>query len=500
MNRFSMSKKDYVFMILGLVAAILGVALSFWGGMKLGFTISVVLIFGIVTAYLFQGKLTVYGTICGILTLLEAGVFSYTVDALVNGFLVIAIFITAAIWFSSLRGYTENSGDFSLVPHVFASTFGISFGSIGKTFNGMFNSENKKVSGVWKVLVGILVSVPLLAIIIVLLSSADSAFEALLGNIADNIGKALLQILVGVITAPLLLSYMAGLRNTTKEGHTVEQKKGLSSPFVISFLAMLSLVYILYLFSQLAYLINGFAGILPQETTYAEYARRGFFEISFISGLNFLVLFLVLIITKKKEEKLPVVVTIESLFIALMNLFLVSTAMAKMLMYIKAYGLTQFRICTTGIMIFFGIVTIALIFRLFIKKVRVLRVAVVTAALVLLVLGYGDMDSKICAHNIKLYRAGITETNDCEVMYHLGLPGVPYLIDVYENDTSDSEKVMAEIELNSLCERYLNMYPEEGTDEVLYEPLKKEPGMWNYTYTRGIRMLQEWAKSHAENK
>ena len=47
-------------------------------------------------------------------------------------------------------------------------------------------------------------------------------------------------------------------------------------------LGMISLVYVLYLVSQLAYFSGGFSGILPKGYTMAEYARRGFFEMAWL--------------------------------------------------------------------------------------------------------------------------------------------------------------------------------------------------------------------------
>ncbi len=51
-------------------------------------------------------------------------------------------------------------------------------------------------------------------------------------------------------------------------------------------LGTVCLIYAVYLLSQLAYLGGGFAGILPDGYTLAEYARRGFFEMAWLSFIN----------------------------------------------------------------------------------------------------------------------------------------------------------------------------------------------------------------------
>ncbi|MFZ3102315.1 MAG: DUF4153 domain-containing protein [Desulfitobacteriaceae bacterium] len=48
---------------------------------------------------------------------------------------------------------------------------------------------------------------------------------------------------------------------------------------VLSALTALNLVFIVYFLSQLTYLFSAFNNRLPELMTYAEYARRGFFEL-----------------------------------------------------------------------------------------------------------------------------------------------------------------------------------------------------------------------------
>lgn len=46
------------------------------------------------------------------------------------------------------------------------------------------------------------------------------------------------------------------------------------------------LIYVLFIGLQVTYLFSAFTGNIPQDFTYAEYARRGFFELCYISLCN----------------------------------------------------------------------------------------------------------------------------------------------------------------------------------------------------------------------
>ena len=86
------------------------------------------------------------------------------------------------------------------------------------------------------------------------------------------------------------------MRKDEKKETVKKELKGIENVYVISFLSVLALVYLVYLFSQLAYFINGFFGILPEKFIPSSYARRGFFEMSVIAGINFVIIYLSLIL------------------------------------------------------------------------------------------------------------------------------------------------------------------------------------------------------------
>ena len=76
--------------------------------------------------------------------------------------------------------------------------------------------------------------------------------------------------------------------------------------------------------------INAFAGFLPENYTTAQYARRGFFEMTVICAINVaLISFSLLICKKDKKGNHPLAVRIICAFICLFSLIIVATVIGK---------------------------------------------------------------------------------------------------------------------------------------------------------------------------
>ena len=388
------------------------------------------------------------------------------------------MFFLGAIWFLSLTGKFEEKGELGIIPSVFSSVFKNAFGSIDRAMGGLFFSQNKKTKTFGKAIIGVLVAVPLLLIILPLLSSADMAFEGLLKQFGNNLGKRIFQIIVGVIFAPFVISYGCALKKDPKKETENKEAKTIDNVFVISFLGALSVVYLAYLFSQLAYFFDAFKGILPKEFIPSEYARRGFFEMSIIAGINLVIVFVSLLLSRKKENKPSKFVSALCVFVSLFTLVLISTAFAKMVLYINNFGLTVLRITTSGFMIFLFIVFLALIFRCFFDKVKVFRIALIAATVVLIALGFVNVEPFVAQYNVHAYKQQKLKTIDIDMISDLGLEGVPALYDIYTNVNNVKYKREAYEEL-----KRINKY--QNRDE------KRELGDWNLTEYKARKILND---------
>lgn len=478
-GNYLVKKRDYIFSALLVVACIAFTVLSLWGGFKAGFTVTYVMFFSIMTAYLYKREVNIsfFGALSGILALISSLVFGYSSNLGVNFYLYIIMFILSGIWFLSLSGKFEEHGELGIIGSVFSSVFGKAFGGISKTVKGIFSSGNGKAKGIGKAIIGILCAVPLLLIVLPVLCSADMAFEGLIKQFGDNMGKRVIQLIIGIVISPFVISYAMGLKKDIKKETKLKEPKTLENVFIISFLGVISLVYVAYLFSQLAYFFSAFQGILPEEYIPAQYARRGFFEMCVIAGINFALVFTAILLSRKKDKKPAKIVSALCIFISLFTLVLISTVIAKMVLYIQFFGMTVLRITTSGFMVFLFTVFIALILRCFTNRVKVVRIALISATVVLLVLGFGNVEGMVAKYNVEAYKSEKLQYIDIDTIENLGLSGVPALYDITENVDNYEYKKEARRALMRINEYYNNSDREIGdwrlTDQQAYDILDK---------------------------
>ena len=491
---FDMSTKDYVFAALSLVVSVLGVSLTLWGGFKLGYTISLILLFVLCTVYLVDKntKIKLYAAACAVLSLLGSVVFSLSLNGAVNFFLSVVIFCLFAVWFDSLNGSRSCSGDLGIIKNIFASTFGNGFPFASQAVRSVFG--NKKNNTLKTVMLGILCAVPVLMVVFPLLISSDAAFEGLISSVFGNLGSAVLKLILGSITAPLLVAYCFALKKNEKHNIASISISGVSPVGLVSFLGAISFCYLTYLFSQLAYFMSAFGKILPEEYTVAQYARRGFFEMSVIAAINFVLVFLSLIIVKKNEGKAPLSVKLITAFISLFTIIIIGTAISKMVLYIGSFGMTCLRVLTSAFMIILGITFLALIVRCFVKNVAVLKIALISSAVVLVAIGYINLEKTIARYNVAAYQSGKLETVDVEHIYDMGHSGIEYL-DILANDKNEDIAQQSEIYIRKNIDKMYDIWVDDQ-DRTHFKRKHTEFSKWNYTRERSYDILQKYLKNY----
>jgi hypothetical protein len=228
------------------------------------------------------------------------------------------------------------------------------------------------------------------------------------------------------------------------------QKAGsrISTITVNTVLGAVCLVYLVYLFSQLAYFAGGLAGILPEEFTMAEYARRGFFEMAVICTINLFVISLSVGLTRK-EDVSPLSTRILCLFIGIITLFLTVTSSAKMVMYIGSYGLTRLRVLTEVIILFMALATLFVCIWLFVRKMPYMKVIVLTALLLGSIVVWADVDTVVACYNVRAYQSGALETVDISHLKGLSDGAIPYIAEL----TRDSDQAIADRAKEALARR-----------------------------------------------
>ncbi len=315
--------------------------------------------------------------------------------------LVIQVFVAA--YFTGVTGGLYGGGTSSYIAadlwHTGISAPFINFGTIFPAFFSLFKKEKTKEKqkihpAVWGMVMGICA----LWFIIPLLIKADSNFLSGTTDFIDhllaslNIDSFMRTVVALVLSVPVFcylysLSY-SYINQTDKlfkkeELDTTRAKLRISPAVTLTvFMYMVCFVYILFIALQAEYLLGAFIGKLYSGMTYAEYARTGFFELCKVAAINLTLLAICNLLIIRNEAgkiKTPMVI------LCLLSLLLLSTATAKMAMYISVYGLTEKRIISTVFLLWLVVVFVMCIIRLY-KPYNLVKAAVMTGAVMFCVL------------------------------------------------------------------------------------------------------------------
>lgn len=277
--------------------------------------------------------------------------------------------------------------------------------------------QKKNIKVVGKVLMGLVAAVPMLIIIVGLLASADAAFEGTINfvftHIAFNADQLVGKFFIIVILFFMFFSYFYGLAHN----HFVEDRdarvQGKAAPvnhtFKLDFVVtstiatMLCLVYLIFCFSQLAYFLSAFNGILPIDFTAAEYARRGFFETLPLTGFNLLVIILLSWVVEVEIGKKSIYAKGMVSFITAFTLFMVMCALSKMFMYMQKYGLSLWRVYVAWFLVLSLLIVLVVFTKVFWQKMQVIKVVFIIFTVMYIGLNYSNVDYFIASQNVSLY-------------------------------------------------------------------------------------------------
>ena len=441
---FPTGKKELLFGIGAAVSGLATVNCLIFGGANLGFAVAVILSLCFAATYLWccGRKPGVYAIALMSLSAVIAAGFVRSNDGFVE--FVMAVFLFVAINLALCLQAGQNRRNAAGVTSLLdapRSFFMLGLGKLPESFCGLYRAMKNGGPGSKKagaVLAGLLVAVPVLLIVLPLLISADAAFEGLIAMLPDfNFGELFVTLVLGSVLTCLLYTRSVALCHAPKPSAAEGKIRHFNVLTVNTALIGLSLVYGVYLFSQLAYFVGGFAGVLPEGFTMAEYARRGFFEMAALCAINLTIIALAVGLVEK-EEKTPLSTELLCLFIGIVTVFFVITASAKMGMYIGSYGLTRLRVLTEVIMVFLGLATAVACAWLFVPKMPYMKVILIIALVMGAAVLWADVDTVVAAYNVSAYQAGALKSVDVEYLTTLSSGAVPYIAELAEDGHRDA--------------------------------------------------------------
>ena len=342
-----------------------------------------------------------------------------------NGLLFFLTFVFAAMlyvyWVMTTTGRSiDEKLTSSFIGDVAQQGFVVPFTNFGTGIAALAHRfKQGRFTGVVLGIVGILLFLPLLAAVVSLLVSADLAFETFLTGATaslnlDDVMRYLWQLVLGIPVALYLFGLVYG--NVTGRHTTTITKDSLAlttrliriAPHVMIYaaLAAFCLIYTLFFVVQGGYLFSGFTEKLPEAYTYAEYARRGFFELCAVAGINLVVLSIAHLLTRRELEEQPRELRFFTALISVFTLLLIATALSKMVLYIATYALTPLRVYTSWFMVLLAFIFVIVLVRQFVRF-NAARLIIVGFVVLFFALSFGNVDGMIARYNIGVYEAAL---------------------------------------------------------------------------------------------
>lgn len=451
--RAPVKTSDVVCAVIFFVLSVVSVDFGLFGGFHLGYAIAVsaVAIFTCVYGSL-NGRFTVAGGYFALCAVAISAAFAFYNSPASRLIQVVAVWVLLTL---SLLDITKSGayakGEWRSAMDIIRLMIITPFARMG-SFVGSVHDSLDKNSPAHKrfaaAAIGVACAVPALIIILPLLISSDAAFEELIRHtIFSDIPRLFGAVILGFGFFMLFFTALfAASKRIVVQKHEPAAKSsaGLNPAAVNSFVAVIAFVYIVYLLSQITYFFGAFSRLLPENFTVAEYARRGFFEMSAICAINLLLVALALILTKRNAQgRVPRSTKGLCIFIIAFSLAVIVTVCAKLALYMSNFGLTKLRVYTTVFCVMLAVVFICALIRLCARRFPYFRVCAVVIAAMGAVISLADVNTTIAYYNYEAYQSGVLSELDVAYFGELGDAGVPYLIELLDSKAFQYDAVDA---------------------------------------------------------
>jgi hypothetical protein len=318
---------------------------------------------------------------------------------------------------------------------------------------------------------GAVITLPIVIVFAILLGSADAVFAGYLDNfsgvfdfsgIPTLIARAALLgflawittgiIVVGVARRPLRQGvdadseqpaevYEGELDVPLAETHPdalaspIEKNKPPAFQMGIIESAMLlgsvALLFSAFTLIQFAYFFGGQDNISVEGYTYAEYARRGFFELLAVSVMTLALVLTLDWITVRRNKRHHQIFRSLSVVIVALIMVMILSASQRMELYEDAFGFTHLRVYVHVFILWLGGLFLVFLMSLFRLKRNVFSLGILIAAIgFLATINIINIDRYIAERNINRYRNG----RQLDVCYlrQLSVDALPAMLNLRE--------------------------------------------------------------------
>lgn len=205
------------------------------------------------------------------------------------------------------------------------------------------DTNKEKNDKVINIIFGTIIGVFISGLILALLTSADAYFDKFLSSIVININVDfnLWYVIKGIIYFVILFVIGINLFKNKEIALKESKMSRVNKTVVTTMLFIVNFVFVLFLISEISKLCGNFLKV-PKGYIYSSYAREGFFQLLFVTLINFgIILYLIYKTNLVKEDK-----KVKYLVLSLIafSIFLIFNSYYRMFLYIGRFGFTNLRL------------------------------------------------------------------------------------------------------------------------------------------------------------
>ena len=393
-------------------------------------------------------------------------------------------------------GFTEYVKKFFIMLGTWIVSVGELFRSVGKketagAANGSaydsvdkceHNSPGKAGKNTGPVLIGILAAALMLIIVLPLLMMSDEIFLHIFGSLFRflnplhfireidfaNIFGVILTFLFGMTA---LYAFFAGLFRMNLGGKARRETGSTNYITGITFMGIMAAVYVFYSGIQILFLFLRLDSGLPDGVTYSQYAHQGFWQLLFVSLINFVTV-LVCVKIFEDNKTLRILLTVISACTCIMIL----SAAYRMALYVKEYNLSFLRMLVLWFLAVLMIIFFGVICSIYRKDFRLFRYITAVVSVCYILFSFSRADALIAGYNIR--NVGTAQETDLYyLMYGLSQDAAPQIAQI-------SREQLKESRMEESAEDYFRGIMESNKELSVRQ--------WNYSRSLAGKSAEEW--------
>lgn len=274
------------------------------------------------------------------------------------------------------------------------------------------DTEAQHGSRLYPILRGIAITLPILLLFIILFTSADLVFQKYIldlfkFDLPDDLLVRLFLVLLVSFALFGSFAYIFAGRDKPLVVPRPQKKISIGHTEVYILLGSITLLFMVFILVQVRYLFGGESNITELGFTYAQYARRGFFELVVVAIFTLLLAFGLdkYAHGENGHSALFKILTVLLIFEVILIEF---SAHKRLALYEDAYGLTTARFYSHALVILLQIIFLELAYKLLAEKQEKTFLFGVFATIVffLVSLNLINPDARIAKQNIARYHEG----------------------------------------------------------------------------------------------